>query len=362
MTFDAADLLAQSLAEARAAPKLPDVDTICEAFAAALDVQQDVYDQILVPHIGLGERLDIYPRQLETPDSSRELEGSEIWLFDARPDQSWLHAPLFIPFEDLDDTLTLVRRDEVPADILARLRPPAIAGVREALETLDWLVVDSGGYEGGRMRHDEFLEELGDHRWYRIDHDPATAAARFESWRDHDSLGGWSTNVATSFAFGPDRQSPARLATSWPRAGESSDFELAVAADLLDDPYALLRRLVWRDARVDVDRLGPLVMWKDRPDALFEFRDDEESRLADPALWIASELAADADLLAEVIDAWFGRITDHLPVEVPGLGRLHAVDIPAVELDRPRPFIDDGLARTTTLEACRVFAAPTAKG
>jgi hypothetical protein len=361
MTVHAADLLEQSLVESDSAARLPSVDDISSAFEALLERQQDVYDQILLPHLGLGERIDISSQSLEVDGETVDLAGGEIWLFDGRSQQSWLHAPLLLPFEDLDDTLILVHRDDVSDEAAARLRPPIVPGVRTALAELEWLVVDSGGYEGGRMNHDEFLEEMGEHRWYRIDHDSQTSAARFEHWFGENAQSGWSANVYDAFEYGVDGptswETPAKLAEKWKTSPHEHAFETAVVLDQLEDPYALLRRLLWQDARLDIDRLGPLAIWKDQPDALFEYSDAEDGLLTDLPAWLADQFDADPDDFDAPINDWFGRICQGTPVELPGVGIVHHVMLPQLDLKRPRPLLGHEAPRTTRLARQHVFAA-----
>ncbi|MFP4598467.1 MAG: hypothetical protein ACLFVJ_09450 [Persicimonas sp.] len=363
MTEDATDLLAEILDDHASAEVLPSVAEICALFERGLEQQQDIYEQILLPRLGLGERLDLAPHKVETGRNQWSFRGGEIWLFDGRPQASWLHAPLLIPFEDIDDTLLLVRRADVPTNTAARLRPPIVPTVRQALESLDWLVADTGGYEGGRMEHAEFLDEIGQHCWYRIDHDPATGAARLETWQGEEPVDGWSTNVPNTFEFG---HSGSPVVThgveDWLEDVGELPFEAAVAIDQLEDPYALLRRLLWHDVRLDIDRLGPLVTWKDSPDVLFGFRDDEDSLLADLPAWMSVELDAPEGELRAVVDAWFDLICERAPVELDGVGFVHPVHIPGVSLPRPRPMVDGVRAGLADLRAQTVYAASARPG
>jgi hypothetical protein len=367
MNVHAADLLEQSLDATDTAEDLPSADDLIDAFEELLERQEDVYDQIYLPCLGIGERFDVHSHEVELDDETWQFRGGEIWLFDAHGRQSWLHAPLLAPFEDLDDTLTLVRRGDVPPEIADRLRPPVVAGVRQALSELDWLVADTGGYEGGRMKHDEFLDEIGDRRWYRIDHDPKTSAARFEHWRGEEAQTGWTANVYDAFEcelnLGSGWDSPVTIVDRWTTNPDEQPFETAVALDLLDDPYAQLRRLVWHDAHLDIDRLGPLVTWKDRPDALFEFNDAEDRLLADVAEWFSDQFEIVRSPFEELVVDWFERICDTMragdPVEIPHIGTVYEVTVPAVELIRPRPLMGAEAERTTRLERLRTFAAST---
>lgn len=337
--IDAADLLDDCLAESGCASDLPPSDELLDAFDELLGRQQDVYEQILLPRLGLGERYDVAPQEVTLADDHWSLRGGEIWLFDGHPDQSWLHAPLMLPFHEIDDALTLLRRASMPADLLDRLRPPLVMALRHALAALTWVPADTGGYEGGRMEYDEFIEELGERRWYQVDHDPTTGAARFEVWIGDEPLAGWSANVYDAFecavTHDPDYPVPARLARRWSIDPELQPFETALAADQLSDPYAVLRRLIWHDARLDIERLGPLATWKDAPDALFEYRDDEDSLLADLAGWLEDEFDLDDDTLRPVIDDWFDAICDEAPVDLPGIGVVYAIEVPAIRLTCP---------------------------
>jgi hypothetical protein len=417
MNVHAADLLEQSLEASETAHSLPPADELFDAFEDLLERQQDVYDQIFLPCLGLGERFDLRSQELELDDEAWQFRGGEIWLFDAHPRQSWLQAPLLCPFTDVDDTLTLVHRQDMPAEVAARLRPPLISGVRQALADLDWLVVDTGGYEGGRMKHDEFLDEIGDRAWYRIDHDSKTSAVRFEHWRGDRAQAGWTANVYDAFTCemdpGSDWDSPVTVGERWPTHPDIQPFETAVALDLLDDPYANLRRLVWHDTLrqdtlrqdtlrqdtlrqdtlrqdtlrqdtlrqdtlrhdilqhdtpLDIDRLGPLVTWKDRPDALFEFNDTEDRLLADVAAWFSFQFDVaqdDHDDVQWLVDDWFERICEMIsgsdststPVDLPGIGLLYEITVPAVELDRPPPLMGAEPARSVRLQRQRLFAA-----
>lgn len=375
MTIYAADLLQRSLSKTRSAPdaRVPAAD-ILAAFEELIARQEDVYDQIILPELGIGERFDVRAHQLfgtnllgngllDTDllgaDAPRHYRGGEVWLFDASPAQNWLHAPFLVPFEDIEDTLILARASDLPVEVARQLRPPLIPGVRRALEALDWLVVDTGGYEGGRMEHDEFLDEIGDRPWVRIDHDPESGATRFETWCGQQAQSGWSTNLFDAFEhLGDDPDSPAQLYDkSWPQNPDERAFEIAVALDLLADPYAICRRLIFQDAGLDIDRLGPLVTWKDSPDMLFEFTDEDDSHLTDVGRWMASKFGRDPVYFSALIDDWFAQICEHLPVEIPGLGVLHEITVPALTLRRPRTLLGRMEAGSTILAPVRVLAA-----
>ncbi|AWV90199.1 hypothetical protein [Bradymonas sediminis] len=360
MITHAADLLQKSLAKIHTAPgaRVP-AAKIISALEALIERQEDVYDQIILPELGLGERFDVRSHQLEKSGVARQYRGGEVWLFDGVPVQNWLHAPLLIPFEDLEDTLILARVRDLPAGVARQLRPPLIPGVRRALEALDWVVIDSGGFEGGRMEHAEFLDEIGERPWIRVDHDPETGAARFETWRGEEAQSGWASNIFDAFEYlAGDPDAPVQLHDpNWPKDPDAKPFETAVSLDLLDDPYSICRRLIFQDAGLDIDRLGPLVTWKDSPDMLFEFTDEDDSMLSDIGSWMASRFDGDAAYFAALMADWFAEIRANLPVEVPGLGFLHEVVLPALVLRRPRPLVGALDAGTTILAPLRLFAA-----
>lgn len=369
MTSDAGELLERCLVElcsARAArakaPVLPEAAAILEAFGEFLRRQEDVYDQILLPDLGLGERFDLQASHLIKSARVERYRGGEIWLFDAQPEQSWLHAPLLIPFEELEDTLVLVRRQDLPPACLDRLRPPVLAGVRQALGALDWVAADTGGYEGGRMEHSEFLEEIGDYPWFRLDHEPASGALRFEAWRGEEPLSGWSAHIFDAFewdalATNLPSNIPAKLAEGWPFPRGASTFEIAVALDRLHDPYALCQRLILQDAGMNIERLGPLITWKDNPDILVEFTDEDDSLLSDLSGWLAEYFRGERACFEELVQAWFDLIKAHLPQHIPGLGVLHEVFIPPIKLTRPRPLVGCEAPAEVVLPAQRVYAA-----
>ena len=358
MTTHAAQLLEDHLEASDAA--LPSADALLDAFESTVVRQVDVYDRILLPRLGLGERLEMHGHRVATPSGEVHLRGGEVWIFDARPDQSWLHAPFLIPFADFDDTLTLVHRTAIEEAIVRQIRPPMPPGVRQALAMLDWVPVDSGGFDGGRLEQHEFLAELGDRRWHRIDHDATTAAARLECWHADDSLWAWTTNVYDAFACSwPDARAGfgARVEGPWAPRADQHPFETAVAVDLLDDPYAILRRLVWQDIRLDIDRLGPLWVWKDTPDAMVEFNDREDGSLTDIPHWLSVELQVPVDALREVLDRWFDDLLDACPVELPGIGTLSATDVPPVRVHRPPALFGTPPSGEALLPAQTVFAA-----
>lgn len=367
MMLDAADLLSQTLAAHRpavsGAPRgaLPDVAQLIHAFQAFLAYQEEAYDQLLLPVFGLAERFDVHAQQLDLEEQSWQFRGGEVWLFDARPAQSWLHAPLLVPFEEFEDTLVVVCRADLPQPVAARVRPPMVAGVRAALDALDWWVVDTGGYEGGRMEYAEFLDEIGDLPWYRVDHDPQTGALRVEAWRGEQPQSGWAANVFDAFDFDLQRQhsawSRARLQQRWPLHVDTHLFETAVALDQLHDPYALCRRLIHQDYGLDVDRLGPLLSWKDSPDMLVEFTDEDDAHLSNLAHWLAAYFELAPGDLAPVVKDWFARIHAQLPVDVPGLGRLYAVDVPALQLQRPAALLGQIDPTTALVGPERRYAA-----
>lgn len=363
----AADLLAQALAAlpdaggGRAARALPDVAQLIRAFQAFLVHQEEAWDQLLLPVFGLAERFDVREQHLQMEAQTYQFRGGEIWLFDARPAQSWLHAPLLVPFEEFEDTLVLVRRADLPQPVAARVRPPMVAGVRGALDALDWWVVDTGGYEGGRMEYAEFLDEIGDLPWFRVDHDPQTGAVRMEAWRGEEPRSGWAANIFDAFDFDihsqHDPRSRAALRECWPLPVDAHLFQTAVALDQLHDPYALCRRLIHQDYGLDVDRLGPLLSWKDSPDMLVEFTDEDDAHLSNLAHWLAAYFELAPDGFARLVEDWFARIRAQLPVEVPGLGWLHAVDVPGLRVQRPPALLGQEDPTEALLGPERRFAA-----
>lgn len=356
----AADFLLECLKKLPSAggPSLSAAQLVA-ALEELIGQQEEVYDQIILPQLGLGERFDVRAHRLDDAHRTLGFRGGEIWLFDGYPVTTWLHAPLFVPFEDIEDTLLLARVRDLPASVARHLRPPLIPGVRRALEALDWLVIDSGGYEGGRMEHAEFLDEIGRRPWVRVDHDPETGAARFERWCGEEAQSGWASNIFDAFEFlAGDPEAPVQLhSPRWPQDPAARPFETAVALDLLNDPYAICRRLIFQDAGLDIDRLGPLVSWKDNPDILFEFTDEDDSILSDVGSWMAAKFGGEAAYFGALMDAWFAEICAHLPVEIPGLGYLHQVMMPALSLQRPRPLLGGVDAGRTILAPVRVFAA-----
>jgi hypothetical protein len=106
---------------------------------------------------------------------------------------------------------------------------------------------------------------------------------------------------------------------------------------VLCDPYATLRRFVQQRWGFDIDRLGPGLIWRDRPDELFEFNEDEDDIFADMSHAIAYRLETDPELIAPLIEKWFEVLIANIPAHLPALGTLIKVDIPPLEVEMQPP-------------------------
>ncbi|MFU8803851.1 MAG: hypothetical protein ACNA8W_08600 [Bradymonadaceae bacterium] len=321
---------------------LPAAANIVEAYEEAIAEQISDYGCIILPHLGIGQHIEVPSRSFHLAPETRTQRAFSYWHFDGRHDANWLQAALLYPFEHLDNWVVLVRREDVTEEIINQLRPPLIPRLRHTLEKLEWLIVDQGGHEGGRLERHEFLDVLGDKPWLRVEHSDRRGVVIIQRWQGKEVLERWSAQVDETFGCPyllRDEGSPAPghyIPTDWEPTPARTPFETAVALDILCDPYATLRRFVAERWDVDIDRLGPGILWRDSPDELFEFDENEDGILGDMARAIADRLELDQDLLTPLIDSLFERIVTGLPVHLPVLGSLREISIPTAET-RMRP-------------------------
>ncbi|MBA2665353.1 MAG: hypothetical protein H0U74_23895 [Bradymonadaceae bacterium] len=311
------------------------------ALEAAIDEQLSDYGRLLLPSLGLGERTELGDRRFRLGERLWSQPEGELWYFDGRYPQSWIQAALLHPFEKLDNWLALVPRAALSTQIARAISPPLIPRLGPTLCALDWVVADFGGHEGGRLKREEFFVLLGDHPWFRVEHYADRQVVHLQQWQGRQIVERWRCNIEETFGCAlPEEDTlsapgPLALPQGLLLDVGSRPLEAAVLLDVLGDPYATLRRYVWQRFALDLEQLGPQLLWRDFPDELFEFDDRHESSVADISFTVADELALDAERVRPVLEAWFALIAEATPIELPVIGTLHSTVIPELSLNSP---------------------------
>lgn len=324
--------------------RLPSPRQILLASEEALADQISDYGRVLLPRLGIGQHVESPARTFQFPSHAYTHRPFSYWHFDARGEANWLHAALLYPFEHLDNWVVLVSAADLDPWHISQLRPPMIPRLQRTLKALEWIVVDQGGHEGGRLERHEFLDILGDKPWLRVEHSTHQGVFIIQRWFGKELLERWSARVDETFSTPyapPSTMLPSSASTTpardWQPDPQEHPIETLITLDVLCDPYATLRRFVQQRWGFDIDRIGPGLLWRDSPDELFEFDEDEDDILADMSHVIADRLDADPAILTPLIDQWFEVLFTSTPAPLPTLGTLIKVEIPALEVEMKPP-------------------------
>src|SRR5690606_33017703 len=93
---DAEHLLGEVL-RAHRKPSNPSPAQWLQALENALEDQISDYGRLLLPRLGLGERVVLDERHYRLNDKIWRQSPGELWHFDRRYPQSWIHAALLYP-------------------------------------------------------------------------------------------------------------------------------------------------------------------------------------------------------------------------------------------------------------------------
>jgi hypothetical protein len=364
--IDAADLLLDTIERLEKAGhgSLPGAGEVFEAFEEVVAEQLGDCGRVLLPRLGIGQPVELPPRTFHLPGGKFTHPALTYWQFDPHMSASWLQTALLYPFENLDNWIVLVHTADIDRKLLTELRPPMIPRLRRSLESLDWIVVDQGGHEGGRMERHEFLEILGPRPWIRLEHSAPQGVVILQRWLGDELQERFSVQVDDIFspaywtADTPGGLDHLCRPRDWTPDPLGHPLETFVALDVLSDPYATLRRYLIDRFGFDVERLGPGVLWRDSPDELFEFDDEDDTLLSHMDLAIAHRLDVAPQRLTPVIDHWFEAMVGNLPVYLRGFGRLNRYDIPDVTASmRPPSRQRNPAVESVTIAGEAMFAA-----
>ncbi len=311
-----------------------------QALESALEDQISDYGRLLLPGLGLGERVLLEERHYRLNDKTWRQPPGELWHFDRCYPQSWIHAALLYPFEVLDDWLVLVPREALTAQQARAISPPLIPRVGQALSNLEWIVADFGGHGGGRLRREEFLEILGDLPWIRIEHYAEIQVIQIQRWQGNQLIDRWRASILDTFGCAiPEIDARTQQSKSCDLAmhkipqnlrlePDTTPLQVAALLDILGDPYAALRRFTQLTFGIDVEQLGPLLLWRDFPDELFEFDDVQDTAAADISFAMADNLGMHHQEVRCVLHAWFEAVENVPSIELPVIGALHTITVP----------------------------------
>lgn len=335
-----AEHLFNEVLRAHRRPANPSPSRWLQALENALEEQISDYGRLLLPGLGLGERVVLDERYYRLSNKIWRQPPGELWHFDRRYPQSWIHAALLYPFEMLDDWLVLVPRDALTEQQARAISPPLIPRVGQALSNLPWIVADFGGHGGGRLRREEFLTLLGDLPWIRIEHYAELQVIQIQRWQGNQLKDRWRASIADTFGCAlpeidphtQQSQSCALAMHSLPRnlpvEPHKAPLQVAALLDILGDPYAALRRFTKHQFGIDTEQLGPLLLWRDFPDELFEFDDVQDTSAADISFVMADTLSMHHQEVRSVLHAWFEAVENIPFIELPVIGTLHTIMVP----------------------------------
>ena len=305
------------------------------AFEVALQRQLRAYGRVYLPHLGRGQRRHLPDRNFTLGGVPMSAPRQTLWFFDGQTHLDWLDIAVSYPLEDIDDWMILFRPEDLSREARELLRPPLVPRLRTTLLARPWSIVDVCETNDGNLEFTDFLRIIDHFPWIKIDHRTDTGVCIIEEWSDRtrktllrielDTQ--LQTNVSTDF---PPGELPLLLDADW--TAPTDPRALIAIADVLDDIYATLRRLIRHNFHVDPDRLGPLLFWRDWPDELFEFDENEDQHFLDPALQIAQELGQPAEAVSLVLERWLHRILEEPQCRLPYLGDFLITELPDLEL------------------------------
>ena len=306
-----------------------------QAFETALQRQLRAYGRVYLPHLGRGQRRHLPDRNFKLGGENLQATRQTIWFFDGQTNLDWLDIAVSYPLEDIDDWMILFRPEDLSREAREILRPPLVPRLRTTLQARPWSIVDVCETADGNLEFTDFLRIIDHFPWIKIDHRTDTGLCTIEQWseRTRKSLlrieldAQLQTNVSTDF---PPGELPLLLDLGW--TAPSNPRALIAIADVLDDIYATLRRLIRHNFQVDPDRLGPLLFWRDWPDELFEFDEQEDRHFLDPALQIAEQLGKPPEAVSPVLDHWLQRILAEPHCQLPFFGDFLITDLPDLVL------------------------------
>lgn len=308
------------------------------AFSQALQIQIRAYGRILLPHLGRGQRRHLPERKYRLAGRILEAPRETMWVFDGDKNAGWFDIAVNYQMENIDDWFIIFRPCDVPRSICETLRPPLVPGLRKTLSALPWSVVDVCATGEGNLESTDFLEIIDHYPWLRVDHRTDAGIFCVEDWRDRERKERLEleldvqllTDISADY---PAPDSPLLIDPDW--NGPEDDRLLVPVADTLDDIYATLRRLVDHRFGLDIDRIGPLLFWRDWPDELFEFDEREDPDLVDISTQMAAILNRKTDEIAPLVDAWLARCISVPRCVMPYLGELRSTALPDLQLEFP---------------------------
>lgn len=315
------------------------------ALENAFEEQISIYGRLLLPGLGLGERVEIDECHYQLNDKIWRQPPGELWHFDGCYPQNWIQAALLHPFEMLNNWLVLVPRAALTEAQARALSPPLIPRIKQALLSLDWIVADFGGHSGGRLRREDFLAILGDLPWIRIEHYADLQVIQIQRWQGDQLMNRWRASIYDTFGCTLPEIEPHTLQLQpCPHAlhplpehlrfePHTNPLQVAALLDILGDPYATLRRFTQLHYGIDIEKLGPLLLWRDFPDELFEFDDAQDTATADISFSIADSLDLHHQDVRPILHAWFEALANTPLIELPVIGTLQAIQIPELSPD-----------------------------
>jgi len=316
----------------------PDLDRFVQTFCEVLEEQDDAYERLLLPVLGLAERRTFEEGSLSMGAATVDVPEQEVWLFDRTRKATWLDAAMLFPFENIDDWLVLYRPDEFPETTHRTLQPLLVPRLRQTLTSLPWCVADYGGEDDGRMDHDEFVQLIAQGRWLRVDHDANQGIFGVATWDGQERQDIWRATIDEHFRAGLDPHAeeppahPLSLPNAW-QLPQPHDRAARIAAELLDDVYHNLRRHVLGRHGFDTERLGTLILWRDWPDELFEFDEREDPLHLNLPHTMAERLELDAQTTESLLTRWLTACLEQNALDLPFFGDILTLRLPPTTLN-----------------------------
>ncbi len=310
-------------------------DRWIKAFSDALQIQLRAYGRILLPVLGRGQRRHLPERRYRIGGKLLTAPRHTVWFFDTQTEADWLDIAVSYPLENIDDWVILIHRDQVPEKVAQTLRPPLVPGLRQSLSSRPWTIVDVCETREGNLEVTDFQKIIANHPWLRLDHRTDTGLCTIETWKDQKRITELRLELdvdlqADISADFPVSEHPLLIDPAWKAPTE--DRLLIAVADVLDDIYSTLRRLVHHRYELNVDRLGPLFFWRDWPDELFEFNEREDPQFLDIAHQMAAILEQPVELVSQCLTQWLTRCTSVSRCTMPFIGELSTTMLPDLHL------------------------------